>query len=547
MTKGEVFAPVVEKFLVIAGAPAAANSSSTSDKGLAFRTPSGSRRKAVASRCKPPHTSKRAWLSTAQGTFTFENCEIGHVAPTRSGSAKGAAIAQSATATSTISGRGVRIGETWDRRATRPSRPGTSRSTITSVRDGGSIFPCAVGVAGGAKRRQPGHAQRNRQSLLHGHLGRLDLGLQGETSPAEYHLLQPCPSSRLVADERHGRDLHPRAVRRDRRRNNVFHDIYAFSYGGWGMYTDEGSTGELFENNLVLQHQDRAASISTMARKTSCGTISWPSAKCSRCRPRGSRITCRSTLENNLVYWGYRPSSWAGPWDKLRFVSRNISSGRAPARRSTSPASRSPSGRPRGTNKDRWWRIPKFGRSGHGDYHLALDSPALKLGFKPFDYAQAGVYGDAAWVAKAREVKYPQWTSRRRLRRWRFTRTSRPGNRAPVPAAWCRHVENRGDAIVVTDETAAGGKRCLKIVGRLRAGEILRPHLTFERTSGYPVGHGPQQLRREDREELALPLRSGATTASRSMPRGDFSIRDGQLTVPKGPKVAPAERAVDPF
>ena len=30
-----------------------------------------------------------------------------------------------------------------------------------------------------------------------------------------------------------------------------FHDIYSFDYGGWGTYTDEGTSNMYFINNIV--------------------------------------------------------------------------------------------------------------------------------------------------------------------------------------------------------------------------------------------------------------------------------------------------------
>jgi hypothetical protein len=50
---------------------------------------------------------------------------------------------------------------------------------------------------------------------------------------------------------------------------------------------------------------------------------------------------------------------------------------------------------------------PKFLDPARHDYRLAPDSPALKLGFKPFDYGQAGVYGDPAWVRLAKDAPMP--------------------------------------------------------------------------------------------------------------------------------------------
>jgi len=50
---------------------------------------------------------------------------------------------------------------------------------------------------------------------------------------------------------------------------------------------------------------------------------------------------------------------------------------------------------------------PRFVDPTAGDFRLKPDSPAAKVGFKPFDYTKAGVYGDAEWLKLANDKHFP--------------------------------------------------------------------------------------------------------------------------------------------
>jgi hypothetical protein len=111
---------------------------------------------------------------------------------------------------------------------------------------------------------------------------------------------------------------------------------------------------------------------------------------------------------------------------------------------------------------------PGFVAPERHDFHLRPDSPAKQIGFQEFDYSQAGVYGDEAWRRLAASKTYPPFATPPAPPPLALNDTfeSTPVGQSPRLA----HVHlsgpaksGIGEAIAVSDETAASGQRSLKI------------------------------------------------------------------------------------
>jgi hypothetical protein len=103
----------------------------------------------------------------------------------------------------------------------------------------------------------------------------------------------------------------------------------------------------------------------------------------------------------------------------------------------------------------------------------------MKIGFEPFDYTRAGVHGDQAWIDKAANVEFPPLQvapDPPPVSIHDGFETTPVGQR---PAGAECHVENKGDAIVVTDETASTGSHSLKILDAPGLEHAYNPHCVY--------------------------------------------------------------------
>ena len=289
---------------------------------------------------------------------------------------------------------GVKIGETIIRPV---SKEITNNITVDNniIRDGGHIFPCAVGII-------IFNASDNK--LTHNEIA--NLRYSGISVGWVWGYAQS-PSKRNKVEFNHihhlgwgelcdmGGVYTLAASEGTTVSNNVIHHVYSFDYGGWGLYTDEGSFGITEENNLVYacknsgfhQHYGKENIIRNNIFALNI-----------RAQLQATRVEEHRSISftNNIIYFD-KGSLLSSNWHKFNLLSdyncywdtrtKDIRF----ADKSFTEWQKS------GKDVHSIIADPLFVNPSAFDFHFKNLSVAKKIKFVPFDYSQAGVYGSEEW------------------------------------------------------------------------------------------------------------------------------------------------------
>ncbi len=270
---------------------------------------------------------------------------------------------------------------------------------------------------------------------------------------------------------------------------NWIHDVNGYSGAGspaWGLYTDEGSAGILLASNLVERCRDGAVHQHYGKNNTFANNIF---ATFDRNGVWRSRVEDHTTIiVTNNVFWWTNPEAHVFSGGRGTPVGDVVFDGNVywcASGITTNAFSQRGLAEWRAAGHDRssLFEDPLFRDPLHGDWRLAPESPALKMGFVPWDWTEAGVLkDDATWRADAMDdSRYPPLRDAPPAPRVFCMRgkigfeTFKPGTAGRKSFSFLQVHGEKG--VTVTDETAASGKRSLRLADSPSLGASWQPHL----------------------------------------------------------------------
>jgi hypothetical protein len=401
LADAEIVAPRLDQFLVIAG---------DIDKSLKVRNITFNGLRFAYARALFPRTGfvKGQAAASVSAAITvdgaekivLENCQVAHVGTyaiwlrkaVRDSEVKGCVLKD-------MGAGGVRIGDTVDPKGTAEL---TERNRVENnvIVSGGHLFASAVGV-------WIGHSGDN--VLAHNEIA--DFGYTGISVGWRWGYGNSVAKRNVIEFNR----IHDigRGELSDMGgiyllgpsegtmvRNNVIENVRSFDHygrGGWGIYADAGTSGVMIENNLVV-HAKTGGFHQHSGRDNVVRNNIFALSDDGQLERAKAENHLSFTFTNNIVYWNQGPL-FVGHWDDPGVrLERNIYfyAGTQP-----SPFDRRAFAVWWANGKDAGSLLvdPGFVDPAHGNFSLRPGSPALTLGFVPFDPALAGPYGPMRDVA----------------------------------------------------------------------------------------------------------------------------------------------------